>query len=105
MGRGKARSYKGDGQLLHGGVVGEDIAGVDGEGVFLIATHSADVELGDADRAKGVELVAMGFDRADETETVNHFVGDKVGIVAPDLTVVLISVSAAIFDKGGQRGR
>ncbi len=65
---------------------------VDVERFFFVAAHEVNVELGDADFAERVELFAMLFDRADEAETIDHFIAHEVRVVAADFTVMVIVV-------------
>src|SRR6266403_4900943 len=86
-------------------VVGQDSLVVDVEGFFFVARHEVDVELGYADLAEAVELLAMLLDGAYHAEAVDYFVGDEIGVVAADFAVVEIIVRAAVLDERGQRGR
>ncbi len=60
-------------------VVGQDSLVVDVEGFFFVARHEVDVELGYADLAEAVELLAMLLDGAYHAEAVDYFVGDEGG--------------------------
>src|SRR6266404_4678 len=74
-------------------VVGQDSLVVDVEGFFFVARHEVDVELGYADLAEAVELLAMLLDGAYHAEAVDYFVGYDFGVFA------------AVLYERGQRGR
>jgi len=83
-------------------VVGKNIAGVGGQGLFFFAAHEVDIELGDADRAEAVELLAMLLDGADETEAIDDFIGNEIGVIAADFAMMVVIVFAFVFDEGSE---
>src|SRR5712692_8402656 len=83
-------------------VVRQNFTSINVQGLLFIAAHQINVELGDADLAQNFELLAMFLDGADQTKTVNDFVGDEISVVTADLAMVMVVILAAIADEGRQ---
>src|SRR5207245_10785080 len=78
---------------------------VDVQGFLFVAGHEVDVELSDADFAQAVELLAMFLNGTNDAEAVDDLVGNEIGIVTADFTMVEIIVLAAVFHIGREAGR
>src|SRR6266705_3199876 len=85
-------------------MVRQDFVLVDVEGIFLVAAHEINVELGYADFAEAVQFFAMLVDGADDAEAIDDFVGDEIGVVAAHFAVVEVVVLAAVFYERGEGG-
>ena len=75
------------------------------ERILFLSTHQVNIELSNTRFNQFVQLLSMGFYRANQTETIHDFIRNEFRIVAAHFTVVLIIVFAAIFHIGGQSGR
>src|ERR1700722_9284595 len=73
--------------------------------LLLVAAHQINIELRDTDVGQLLQLLSVRLRRADQAETINHFVRDEIGVVAANLAVMLVIIAAAILHKRRERGR
>src|SRR5215475_8003286 len=69
--------------------------------LLLIAAHQINIELSHAGLFKLLQPPNLFFDRPDDAEAVDHFVGDKFGVAAADLGVMQVVVAFAVIDIRG----
>src|SRR5215475_4512291 len=67
-------------------------------GLLLVAAHQINIELRHAGSFKLLQPPYLFFDRPDNAEAVDHFVGDEFRVAAADLGVVQVVVAFTIFD-------
>ena len=81
-------------------MVRQHFPAVDIERFFFVAAHEVDIELCDADFFERVEFFEVGFNRANEAETVDDFIADEIGVVAANFAVVVVIVGALSLYEG-----
>src|SRR5579863_10029315 len=63
---------------------------------FFLTTHQVNVELGHADASQLAKFFAVGVERTNQAEAVDHLVGYEFRMVAIDLAMLLVIVMALV---------
>ncbi len=66
----------------------QDFALIHFQCLLFFPTHQVDIELRDASVDQFTQLLAMSLRRTNNAETIDNFVGHKIGIAAFDLAVM-----------------
>ena len=72
---------------------------------LFVPAHQIYIELRHSHLGQLFQLLTVGLDRTHQAKAVHYFIGNKLGIVASHLGMMLVIVSGAVLHVGSQRRR
>src|SRR6266853_1732917 len=84
----------------------QDFSFINLQRLLFVAAHQVNIELGHTHRSQLLQLLTMRFHRPHQAESVYHFVGNKAGIVAAYLRMMLVVIPGALlYIRRKRRGK